>query len=134
MRLRALLPLTLLLLLATQMSFAQPKTESGTSSADSYGIDLTGSYTGSQVADLIQILEQEAEAAIDRAFDEGYKQGLLAAAPEAAYWKARCDELSASLSAETEKARKQKWLFALGGFGAGFLTGGGIGLTVRLPP
>ncbi len=128
MRLKTLLPLFLLLTLATQTLSAQQKTESKQISASEYGIDLNRSYTGSQVAQLIQIVEQEAEAAVDRAFDEGYKQGLLAGVPEAEYWKTRCAQLESELS----KANRQKWLFAFGGFGAGMLSGFGLGFTIRL--
>lgn len=119
----------LFLTLATQTNFAESRTESSRTSASEYGIDLTRSYTGSEVAELIQIAEQEAEAAIDRAFDEGYKQGLLASAPEAEYWKTR----SFQFEAELKKANRQKWLFAFGGFGCGLITGCGFGFSIRLP-
>lgn len=128
MRLKTLLPLSLLLTLATQTLSAQQKTESKQTSASGYGIDLNRNYTGSQVAQLIQIAEQEAEAAIDRAFDEGYKQGLLASAPEAEYWRIKASQYET----EIMRLKRKRWLFALGGFGAGFITGGGLGLSVRL--
>lgn len=128
MRLKALLPLLLSLLLATQTSFAQKKTESSAVSGNGYGIDLTRSYTGSQVLAIIQAAEQEAELAIDEAFNEGYKQGLLASAPDAEYWRIK------SLQHETEIARlkKEKWLYAFGGLGAGFIAGSGFGFTIRI--
>lgn len=77
---------------------------------------------------LLQILTEEADSAIEHAFNEGYKQGLLASAPEAEYWKTRSIQLEAKLS----KANRQKWLFAFGGFGCGFITGCGFGFTIRL--
>lgn len=128
MRLKALLPLTLFLLLTTQTGFAQSKTESSPTSASEYGIDLKKSYTGSQVLAMIQIAEQEAEQSIDEAFDEGYKQGLLAGVPEAEYWKTKSMQVEEELS----KANRQKWLFALGGFGGGLITGCGFRFTIRL--
>lgn len=128
MRLKKFLPLTLLLVLATQTNWAQSRTESKQTSASEYGIDLNRNYTGSEVEALLNVVAEEADAAIDRAFDEGYKQGLLASVPEAEFWKAKCAEL------ESEIARKNrtKWIFALGGFGAGFFTGGVIGLAMRI--
>jgi len=128
MKLKALLLTLLFLMLTTQTSFAQTKKESKQTSANEYGIDLTKSYTGSEVLELIQIAEQEAEAAIDKAFDEGYKQGLLAGVPDAEYWKTK------ALQYETEinRLKKEKWLYAFGGLGAGFLVGGGFGFTIRL--
>lgn len=128
MRLKTLLPLSLLLTLATQTHSAQQKTESRQISASGYGIDLLRNYSGSEVAELLQIVEQEAEAAIDHAFDEGYKQGLLASAPDAEYWRIKAGQYET----EIMRLKRKRWLFALGGFGAGFITGGGLGLSVRL--
>lgn len=128
MRLKALLLTLLFLMLTTQTSFAQKKTESSQSSESEYGIDLTRNYTGSEVLELIQIVEQEAELAIDKAFDEGYKQGLLAGVPEAEYWKVR----SENLESEITRLKRDRWLFAFGGFGAGLITGCGFGFTIRL--
>ena len=128
MRLKALLLTLLFLTLTTQTSFAQKKIESEPTSENEYGIDLAKSYTGSQVLVMIQTAEQEAEQSIDEAFNEGYKQGLLAAAPDAEYWRVK------SLQYETEIARlkKEKWLYAFGGLGAGFLAGSGFGFTIRI--
>lgn len=128
MRLKTL-PLTCLFLtLATQTNFAQPKAESEPTSASEYGIDLYWNYNGSEVAQLIQIVEQEAQAAIDRAFDEGYKQGLLAGVPEAEYWRVKAEQYEADIT----RLKRERWLFAFGGLGAGFIVGGGLGFTIRL--
>lgn len=128
MRLKALLLTLLFLTLTTQTSFAQKKIESEPTSENEYGIDLAKSYTGSQVLVMIQTAEQEAEQSIDEAFNEGYKQGLLAAAPDAEYWRVK----SLQYEAEITRLKKEKWLYAFGGLGAGFLVGGGIGFTIRL--
>lgn len=118
----------LFLTLATQTNFAQPRTESEPTSASEYGIDLHWNYSGSEVAQLIQIVEQEAQAAIDRAFDEGYKQGLLAGVPEAEYWRVKAERYEADIT----RLKRERWLFAFGGLGAGFIAGGGLGFTIRL--
>lgn len=128
MKLKALLLTLLFLTLTTQTSFAQQKNESKPTSASEYGIDLTKSYTGSELLELIQIVEQEAHQAIDEAFNEGYKQGLLAAAPDAEYWRVR----STQYEVEIARLKKEKWLFGLGGLGVGVLAGGGLGLCFRL--
>lgn len=128
MRLKALPLLCLSLLLATQTSFAQQKTKSSRTSASECGIDSASSYTGSEVAEMIQVVAEEAERAVDRAFDEGYKQGLLAAAPEAEYWRVKAEQREAEIA----WLKKEKWLYAFGGLGAGFLVGGGIGFAVRI--
>ena len=128
MKLKALLLTLLFLTLTTQTSFAQKKNESKPTSASEYGIDLTKSYTGSEVAELLQIVSEEAEQAIEKAFNEGYKQGLLAAAPDAEYWRVR----SLQYEAEMTRLKKEKWLYAFGGLGAGLLVGGGFGFTIRI--
>lgn len=128
MKLKALLLTLLFLTLTTQTSFAQKNTKSETIFENEYGIDLDRSYTGSELLELIQIVEQEAEQAIDKAFNEGYKQGLLSAAPDAEYWRTKATKYES----EIIRLKKNKWLYALGGFGAGFIAGGGITLAVRL--
>ncbi|MCM1321635.1 MAG: hypothetical protein NC041_07175 [Bacteroides sp.] len=128
MKLKTLLLLTLLLMLAMQLVFSQQKTESKPPSACDSGIDLNRNYTGSEVAHLIQIATEEAETAIDRAFDEGYKQGLIASAPETEYWRIK----SAQAEAESKRLKRERWISVFGGFGAGFVLGGGIGFSIRL--
>ena len=128
MKLKALLLPILFLTLATQTSFAQSKTESKPTLESEYKIDLTRNYTGSEVLELIVIVEQEAEQAIEKAFNEGYKQGLLAAAPDAEYWRVR----SLQYEAEITRLKKERWLYAFGGLGAGLLFGGSFGFTIRL--
>lgn len=128
MRLKTLPLMCLFLTLATQRNYAQSKTESRQISASEYGIDLARNYSGSEVAALIQIVEQEAEQAIDRAFDEGYKRGLLASAPEAEYWRVKASRYETEIT----RLKRERWLFAFGGFGAGFIVGGDLGFSIRL--
>ena len=127
MRLKALPLMCLLLLAATQTNWAQSRTESRTTSGSEYGIDLNRSYTGSEVEALLQVVAEEAELAIGRAFNEGYKQGLLSSAPDAEYWKAKAQ----TSEAEIKRLKKERWLFAFGGLGAGFIVGGGFGFSIR---
>ena len=73
-------------------------------------------------------MEQEAQTAIEKAFDEGYKQGLLSAAPDAEYWRVK----AAGYEAEVSRLKKEKWLYAFGALGIGFIVGGGFGFTIWL--
>lgn len=73
-------------------------------------------------------MEQEAQQAIDEAFNKGYKQGLLAAAPDVEYWRIR----STQYEAEITRLKKERWLYAFGGLGVGFIFGGGFGFNIRL--
>lgn len=128
MRLKALPLMCLLLLATTQTNWAQSRTESSLTSGSEYGIDLNRSYTGSEVEALLQIVTEESEQAIDRAFNEGYKQGLLASAPDAEYWKAKAMQSES----EIKRLKRERWIFAVGGFGVGFIVGGGFGFSIRL--
>lgn len=128
MKLKTLPLATLLLLLTMQTSFAESKTESNQIFENGYGIDLNKNYSGSEALRMIEIVEQEAEQTIDEAFNEGYRQGLLSGVPEAEYWKARYIQLEREFS----KATRQKWLFALGGFTSGLITGWAFGFTIRI--
>ncbi len=117
----------LFLTLAIQMSWSQEGRNSSPTFASEFGIDLQRKYDGSEVLALIQIVTEEAEASIETVFNEGYKQGVLAWKPEADYWKAKAE----NSDAEIKRLKKERWLFALGGFSAGFLSATGIGLAVR---
>ncbi|WP_147613940.1 hypothetical protein [Treponema pectinovorum] len=128
MKSKTLLLALLFLLLQTQMSFAEKKAESKPTLDSEYEIDLTRNYTGSEVLELIVIVEQEAENAIEKAFDEGYKQGVIFYVPEVEYWKTK----STHLENEISSLKKDRWTFAFGSFGAGLLLGGGFGLFIRI--
>ena len=78
--------------------------------------------------ELLKIVIHESEQSIDRAFDEGYKNGLLATAPEAEYWKSKAQVAENKL----RQYKKTKWLYTAGGFGIGFIAGGVATLAVRL--
>lgn len=86
-RLPRLIPGISLLLILTLPLAAQSATQSPPPSASDYGIDLSASYPGAMVLDLLVAAEEEAGASINEAYAAGYKAGLLAAAPDAAYWK-----------------------------------------------
>lgn len=79
-----------------------------------YGIAPDQLYPGTQVTDLLHQVEEEALAVVQEAFDEGFKQGLLQAAPEAAYWKAETIRL---------KAQEWPWWAFLAAGGGGFALG-----------
>lgn len=127
MRLKALPLMCLLLLAATQTNWAQSRTESKPTSESGFGIDLNRNYTGSEVEALLQVVAEEAELAIGRAFNEGYKQGLLQSAPDAEYWRTRAEQSET----EIKRLKRERWIFAFGGLGAGFIVGGGFGFSIR---
>ncbi|WP_252722961.1 hypothetical protein [Treponema phagedenis] len=56
-------------------------------------------YSKSEVEKIIAICFEEMNTSIDRAFDEGYKQGLLAASPDAAYYKRLSKDLEKEVNA-----------------------------------
>lgn len=112
----------LLLLAATQMSFAEQKTQSKKISLAAFGIESKPSYTEAELETIVGIFFEETESGIERAFNEGYKQGVLEYAPKAAGLEA----IRKDLQAECRRMRTRRILqdsgIGLGCFAAGFMT------------
>ena len=75
---------------------------------------------------ILAITLEEANKGIDAAFFEGYKQGLLAAAPDKEYYKALSEELQKTLQEYETKAAVPWWtvpLSIVGGAFVGFTLG-----------
>lgn len=116
--------LCLSLLILIQPLAAQTSSASQTASASGYGIDPAASYPGTMVIDLLAAAEDEAIIAIDEAYADGYKAGLLAAAPDAAYWKSLADNWKSSAVAELSRPRLPWWCIpasVAGGLGIGVI-------------
>lgn len=72
---------------------------------------------------LLAITLEETNKGIDAAFFEGYKQGLLAAAPDKEYYKALSEELQKTLQEYETKAAVPWWtvpVSIIGGAAVGF--------------
>ncbi|WP_428769348.1 hypothetical protein V1L52_10195 [Treponema sp. HNW] len=72
---------------------------------------------------LLAITLEETNKGIDAAFFEGYKQGLLAAAPDKEYYKALSEELQKTLQEYEAKAAVPWWtvpVCIIGGTALGF--------------
>ena len=112
----------LLLLAATQMSFAEQKTQSKKIPLAAFGIESKPSYTEAELETIVGIFFEETESGIERAFNEGYKQGVLEYAPKAAGLEA----IRKALQAECRRMRTRRILqdsgIGLGCFAAGFMT------------
>ena len=121
-KLRRLTAVLLLLLAATQMSFAEQKTQSKKIPLAAFGIESKPSYTEAELETIVGIFFEETESGIERAFNEGYKQGVLEYAPKAAGLEA----VKEDLQAECRKMRTRRILqdtgIGLSCFAAGFLT------------
>lgn len=112
----------LLLLAATQMSFAEQERQSKKIQLAAFGIESKPSYTQAELETIVGIFFEETESGIERAFNEGYKQGVLEYAPKAAGLEA----VKEDLQAECRKMRTRRILqdtgIGLSCFAAGFLT------------
>lgn len=126
--LKTLLPVSLLILLAMQTSYAESGSRLQSALEPKYGIDLTKSYTGREVLELIDIVVEESEKSITESFNAGYKKGILEFKPDAEYWKVK----ASGFEKELRRQRRDRWLYGLGGFTLGFIGGAGLGFGVRI--
>ncbi len=108
MKLKRPLLLILLMLLLTQMSYTEPPTGSKIEESSDYGIELEQLYPGWMILEIIAVAENEIEKTADEAYAEGYKAGLLASAPDTAYYKKLTEMIQAELDTEKNK-HKVPW-------------------------
>lgn len=105
---------SLLTLPLTAQSSTRSAPPSRTDSAEEYGIDLTASYSGEQVWELVQIIFEESDSSIEEAYSRGYRQGALCAEE----WRGKY-----------EQARHRQLTFGAGGTIAGTIVGCGLGFA-----
>lgn len=115
----------LLTMLITQVNFAQSKQTSKKITIKEFGIESKERYTQNELEAILNIVFEENSKSIEKAFNEGYKQGLLASAPDAAYYKTLSDGLQKECAALNARLRFRPPLWALpicflGGAAAGF--------------
>lgn len=84
MNLKRLVLLICLLVLIIQTTTAQSATSLNKTLPNRYGLESTKSYSATEVAELLAIVECEAQKSIDKAYAEGYKAGLLECEPKIA--------------------------------------------------
>lgn len=82
----------LLLVLLTTTLIANESTGSPPSSGNEYGIDLSRSYAGTEVLEIVAVMDQEAVFGIKDAYAEGFKAGKKEEAGQSAYWKTIADQ------------------------------------------
>ena len=128
MNLKKSLLVILLLIVLTPILSAQTLNENNKNSGNELGIDLTRTYTGKEVQQIIDIILEEADKSIDSAYKEGYKQATVELKPEVEYWKCLY---------ETNKNNNfsRTLMFTLFGFGSGLILGGvsGVIIGVKIP-
>ena len=77
--------IALLMTLVTVSPLKAQSAESRKNSAAVFGIDLNRSYSGDEVAAMLEVVAEEADRAIAESYDEGYKAAALRFKPEAVY-------------------------------------------------
>ena len=128
MNLKKSLQVILLLIVLTPILSAQTLNENKKNFENELGIDLTRTYTGQEVQQIIDIILEEADASIDSAYKEGYKQATVELKPEVEFWKTLYETNKKNSFSEALK-------YALLGFGSGFLVGGfsGVYIGIKIP-
>ena len=120
--------MTLLLTALTLTLSAQTLNENNKNSENELGIDLTKTYTGQEVQQIIDIIFEEADISIDNAYKEGYKQATVELQPEIDYWKTMYETRKNNTFSENLK-------FSLIGFSSGLAIGciGGFCIGFKIP-
>jgi hypothetical protein len=125
MNLKRSLQVILLLIVLTPILSAQTLNENKKNSENELGIDLTRTYTGQEVQQIIDIILEEADASIDSAYKEGYKQATVELKPDVEYWKTLYE-------LDHKNSFSDALKFTLIGFGSGLLLGGFSGIVVGI--
>ena len=125
MNLKKNLLMILLLTVLTLTLSAQTSEGNKKNSDNELGIDLTRTYTGAEVLEMLNIVLEEADESIDKAYKEGYKQATVELEPEVVYWKTLYEERKKNIFSTNLK-------FGLICFGSGFLIGGVTGFCIRV--
>ncbi|WP_253731312.1 hypothetical protein [Treponema denticola] len=114
----------LLTMLVMQMSYTQSKESSNKMQPSQFNIKLAKQvYSKEEVEKILLICLGEMNKNIDASFAEGYKQGLLAASPDAEYYKTLSLELEREVKRLNHKMNVPWWsipLSVLGGTALGF--------------
>lgn len=118
--------LMILLLTALTLTLsAQTSKENKKNSGNELGIDLTKTYQGTEVQEIIDIILEEADKSIEEAYKEGYKQATVELQPDVEYWKSMYETRKKNSFTDNLK-------FSLIGFGSGLLLGGYAGVTIGI--
>ena len=118
--------LMILLLIALTLTLsAQTSSESKKLLDNDLGIDLTRTYSGTEVQAIIDIILEEADKSIEDAYKEGYKQATVELQPEINYWQKMYEVRKTNTFNDNLK-------FTLIGFGSGIVIGTYTGLNIGL--
>ena len=123
MNLKKSLLMILLLTALIPILSAQTLSENKKNLENDLGIDLTKTYSGTEVQTIIDIILEEADKSIDKAYKEGYKQATVELQPEIDYWMHLYN---------TNKNSKKYIKYSLISFGSGFIIGGYCGIKLKL--
>lgn len=125
MNLKKSLLMILLLIVLTPILSAQTLNENKKNSENELGIDLTRTYTGQEVQQIIDIIFEEADASIDSAYKEGYKQATVELKPDVEYWKTMYESTKKNNFSEILK-------FTIIGLGTGLILGSYSGVIIGI--
>ncbi len=121
-KLRKKAQLILFLSLLTLPLIWSESKQSRTVSGNEFGIDLTRTYTGSEVAELLGIMAEEADKAIESAYQEGYKAAVLEYSPENERLRSLAESIKLNLKEERKKISLPMWLVPIAA-GVSFVSG-----------
>lgn len=128
MNLKRKVLMTLLMTVLIPILSAQTLNENNKNSENELGIDLTRTYTGQEVQQIIDIIFEEADISINNAYKEGYKQATVELQPQVEYWKTMYETRKNNTFSENLR-------FSLIGFSSGLILGSfsGIVIGIKIP-
>ncbi len=110
------------------MLSAQTSQKSKKNLENELGIDLTKTYSGDEVNEIISIILDEADNSIEAAYKEGYKQATIELKPEVEYWK--------TLYEKQKENKLSDYITCISiSFASGFIAGGfsGYSIGIKVP-
>lgn len=114
MKLKKVAAILLFSILIMQVNYSQSQSESKTRTQSKFKIELAKQvYNKTEVEKILLIVFEQTNKSIDASFAEGYKQGLLAASPDAQYYKTLSDELQKEVNRLTSATRVPWWTIPL---------------------
>lgn len=129
MNLKKNLLMILLMIVLTQMLSAQELSNNKKNLENELGIDLTRTYNGDEVNEIINIILEEADNTIDSAYKEGYKQATVELQPEIIYWKTLYETTQNNNKSEL---LKKNLIWNMIGFTTGCFLGGTAGFSIGI--
>lgn len=121
-----------LTMLIIPMSYTQTLTESQIQLAQTYGIELTTSYSPQALIEILEIIDQELEAGIKTAYEQGYKAAVKEWQPKAIAYQTELEILKSEYEQTKKAHKKELFNFSLISGFSGLVIGNVSGILIGI--